>query len=442
MREDLCGDIQVIVLMGGAGTRLGELTRETPKPMIKIHDKPFFEYQLMLMKEAGFRKFLFCTGYHSDDIKIYFGNGEKFGVEINYSFDGPTLRGTCGAVVNALPLLEDKFMLIYGDSFMDVNYFGIVIKFLEGMKHGRPALMTVIENHNKWDKSNVLYDGGDTLLYDKKIQLPEMNYIDYGISMFAKSIFSELDNNYSGDLALIQNKLSVEHKLSAFEVYNRFYEIGTPSSLEEFTRYAYKRFMSNNRAVFLDRDGVINKIVWNEDIEQLDSPMRPEELELLPKVTEALKILESKGYLLFIVTNQPGAAKGKTSYLTLCRVNDKLIRLIQSEGINIAGIELCPHHPTGSENSDEKFLIHKCTCRKPGTGMIDSLCAKFSIDRKNSWMIGDSATDVICGKNAGVKTAFIGNFKCDVCHVLNFNKPDVICANLYEFAVNCTAEKG
>ena len=436
MREDLCGDIQVVVLMGGAGTRLGELTKETPKPMIRIHEKPFFEYQLMLMKEAGFRKFLFCTGYHSDEIAKYFGNGEKFGVDIRYSLDGPKLRGTCGAVVNALPMLEDKFMLIYGDSFMDVNYFGIVIKFLDGIKHGRSALMTVIENHNKWDKSNVLYDGGDTLLYDKKTHLPEMNYIDYGISMFSKSIFSELDADYSGDLADIQNKLSLEHKLSAFEVFNRFYEIGTPASLEEFTRYSYMRFMNPNRAVFLDRDGVLNKIVWNEDIEQLDSPMKLEELELFPGVIEALKILESKGYLLFIVTNQPGAAKGKTSYLMLCRINDELMKLIHSEGINISGIELCPHHPAGSEDSNEKFLIHECTCRKPNTGMIDSICSKFRIDRKNSWMIGDSATDVICGKNAGLKTAFIGNFKCDACHVLNFNKPDLICSGLYEFAVD------
>ena len=441
MREDLCGEIQVVVLMGGAGTRLGELTRETPKPMIRIHDKPFFEYQLMLMKEAGFRKFLFCTGYQSDEITNYFGNGEFFGVDIRYSFDGPKLRGTCGAVVNALPMLEDKFMLIYGDSFMDVNYFGIVVKFLDGLKHCRPALMTVIENNNRWDQSNVICHNGEIELYGKKTQIPEMNYIDYGINMFEKSVFSELNNNYSGDLADIQHKLSIEHKLSAFEVYTRFYEIGTPASLEEFTSYAYERFMKDNRAVFLDRDGVINKIVWNEDIEQLDSPMKPEELELLPGVIEALKILASKNYLMFIVTNQPGAAKGKTSYMNLCMINGRLIRLIQSEGINISGIELCPHHKTGSDSADEKFLIHACTCRKPSTGMIDSICAKFRIDRKRSWMIGDSATDVICGKNAGLRTAFIGNFKCDACHMMNFNKPDIICSDLYEFAVKEEALK-
>ncbi len=436
MREELCGDIQVVVLMGGIGTRLGEITKRIPKPMIRIHGKPFFEYQLTLMKEAGFKKFLFCIGYHSEEITEYFGNGEKFGVEISYSFDGPKLRGTCGAVVNALSMIEDKFMLIYGDSFMDVNYFGIVVKFLNGLKHGRTSLMTVIENHNRWDTSNVIYHAGEIELYDKRARLSEMNYIDYGINMFSRSVFSELDRNYSGDLADIQNKLSLEHKLSAFEVYNRFYEIGTPSSLEEFTRYSFKRFMNHNRAVFLDRDGVINKIIWNEDIEQLDSPMRPEELELLPGVTDALRIIESKGFLIFIVTNQPGAAKGKTSYLTLCRINDKLVRLMQSEGINISGIELCPHHKTGSEYAEEKFLIHDCTCRKPNTGMIDSVCAKFNIDRKNSWMIGDSATDVICGRNAELRTAFIGNFKCDVCHMMNFNKPDAICSSLYEFAVN------
>ena len=433
MRENLCAEIQVVVLMGGAGKRLGSLTKETPKPMIKINGRPFFEYQLMLMREAGFKKFLFCTGYHSDEIINYFGSGENFGVNIKYSFDGETLKGTGGAVINALPLLEDKFLLVYADSFMDVNYFAIIIKFLEGLKLGKTALMTIIKNYNKWDKSNVLYNGREIELYDKNMQLPEMQYIDYGISMFAKSVFTEQEN-YISDLADIQHKLSIEHKLSAFEVYNRFYEIGTPESLAEFEKYSYNRFVKSNRAIFLDRDGVINKIIWNDDIEQLDSPMKTQEFELLPGVIEALRMIQGKNFLLFIVTNQPGAAKGKTNYLTLCEINDKFINIANSEGINISCVEMCPHYAKESEFTRENFLIHDCTCRKPKTGMIDSICAKFNIDIKNSWMAGDSASDIICGRNSGLKTAFIGNFKCDSCHILDFNKPDIICRDLYDFA--------
>ena len=152
MKEKLCADLQVVVLVGGIGKRLGALTENTPKPLIKIHDRPFFEYQLNLMRQAGFKKFLFCTGYHSKDIENYFGNGEKFGVDISYSYDGENLKGTGGAIVNALNKLEENFMLVYGDSFMDVNYFEIVVKFYECLKNfNQPALMSIIKNKNRWD---------------------------------------------------------------------------------------------------------------------------------------------------------------------------------------------------------------------------------------------------------------------------------------------------
>ena len=264
-----------------------------------------------------------------------------------------------------------------------------------------------------------------------------MQYIDYGINIFNRKIFEGINlKNGVLDLADIQNKLSLENKISACEVLNRFYEIGSPKSLNEFTDYVQKRFINSNKAIFLDRDGVINQIVWNENIEQLDSPMTPEEFVLLPNVIEALKILRDKNYLLFIITNQPAAAKGKTKYLTLCEINKKFLNLMRENNIEIADIEMCPHHEKGSDFAKEKFLIHECDCRKPKTGMIENICAKFNIDIKNSWMVGDSVSDIICGRNAELKTAFIGELKCDACKILNCERPDTIYKNILNFAEN------
>lgn len=436
-------DVQVVVLMGGLGSRLGEITSNQPKPLVPVAGKPFFEYQLKLLLGCGFRKFVFLVGYRSNMIEDYFGNGRRYGenVSISYSYDGEKLLGTGGAVVRALPLLEDEFLLIYGDSFMDVDYMEVLYRYREGKRSGRGGLMTVLRNEGRFDASNVRMSGGDIVSYKKGIHSPEYNYIDYGIEVFQREIFTGLSMDAQIALSDIQERLVDERKMSVCVVHRRFYEIGSPASLEEYTRYATDRFYTQHRAVFLDRDGVINEICCNDDTGKLDSPLHKDELSLLPHVPEAIRLLNEAGYYVFVVTNQPAAAKGKTTLGNLYEMNHRIKRQLQDNGCRIDEIAMCPHHPKGSEKAEDKTLIRKCDCRKPGTGLIDGILKKYAIDIEASWMIGDSYTDIQAGRKAALHTAFIGDYKCDVCARLRYDKPDVIAADLYN-AVNQILSQG
>ncbi len=423
-------DVQVVVLMGGLGTRLKDYTKECPKSLVKVGDKPFFDYQLDLLVAWGFKKFVFLIGYKADMIEEYYGDGSSRDISIKYSYDGEKLLGTGGAVRRALSFLEDDFLLIYGDSFMDIDYAETLYRYERGKKSGARALMTVLNNNNRFDKSNVVMKENELVLYDKHNPTPEMNYIDYGVCMYERSLFEQYDEGVSFDLAEIQHDLSVKRQMTAQKVTKRFYEIGSPSSLSEFTAYAKKRFAEEHPAVFVDRDGVINKIVWNDDIEQLDSPMKLEQFEFLPGVAEALRSFQEKGYYIFVVTNQPGAAKGKTSLATLYDINTYMIDALSKEGVDIDDIFMCPHYPKELPTTREKFLIKKCNCRKPEPGLIYRAMRKYGIDMSSSYMIGDSCSDVTAGSAVGLKTIFLGDLKCDLCKKLGDISPTYIAADL------------
>ncbi len=426
-------DIQVAVLMGGLGTRLGTYTKQCPKPLVDVCGKPFFHYQLTLMAGQGFRKFLFLLGYKADMIEDYFGDGSAYGVSVRYCYDGKELLGTGGAIRRALPYLEDDFLLLYGDSFMDIDFSESLHRYEEGKRHGAKALMTVLYNHNQYDKSNVIMREGRLVLYDKEHPVSEMNAIDYGACIYEKSVFETFEENVKFDVSKVQNVLTQKEEMVPHVVTRRFYEIGSPESLKEFTEYVRYRFYEPHPAVFLDRDGVVNEIVFNEDTEQLDSPLCVEEFRFLPKAVEALHILQEKGYYIFIVTNQPAAAKGKTTLCRLYDVNTHMIRLLQEKGIFIEEVEMCPHTDKEPIRTKYRELAVKCSCRKPGTGLFENIERKYKIDKENSYMAGDSFTDIAAGRKFGVKTVFIGNYKCDVCAKLEYNKPDFIFGDLYSF---------
>lgn len=421
---DLVADTQVVVLMGGLGTRLG--LKNYPKAMADINGVPFFDYELKILKQWGFRKFLFLVGYQAECIENYYQDGTKWQINIQYSYDGPEQLGTGGAIKNAEGLLDNDFLLIYGDSFMDIDYRAVVYLYEIEKKKGKDGMMTVLHNENQYDKSNVIYENGQLVLYDKINTTQEMHYIDYGVSMLSKNAFSDVSLKTKIDLAEILRDLSYKGKLSALEVSKRFYEIGTSDSLQEFSRYAGQRFNKKTKAVFLDRDGVINKLYFNDDTEQLDSPLTQEHFEYNENVIPTLQFLQKMGYLLFIVTNQPAAAKGKISLTDLYNLNTWMVQDLKSKGVSIEFVNVCPHHPQGNPKTKAPFLIKKCSCRKPGSKLIEDLLKMHNIDLAHSYMIGDSYTDIIAGKNAGLKTVLIGDFKCDLCQRLSGNRPDEI----------------
>jgi len=223
-------EIPVAILAGGLATRLRPITEKTPKSVVPVAGKPFLAHQLELLRSRGIRRAVLCVGYLGEMIQREFGDGSAFGVRLEYSFDGPKLLGTGGAVRRALPLLGDEFFVLYGDSYLPVEYHPIA-KFFH--LSGKLGCMTVYRNEGKYDTSNVVFADGEIKVYDKKIRLPEMHHIDYGLSLFKAAAFNSYASDRSFDLAEVMGQLVREKQLAGFEVHERFYEIGSPAGLAE-----------------------------------------------------------------------------------------------------------------------------------------------------------------------------------------------------------------
>jgi NDP-sugar pyrophosphorylase family protein len=222
--------IPVAILAGGLATRLRPITEKIPKSLVPVAAKPFLAHQLALLRSRGIRRVVLCIGYLGEMIQRDLGDGEKFGVKLDYSFDGEKLLGTGGAIKRALPLLGEEFFVLYGDSYLPIEYAPIA-EFFHGS--GKLGLMTVYRNEGKYDTSNVVFADGEIKIYDKKQKLPEMRHIDYGLSLFKASVFEQFPADAQFDLADVMQKLVREKQLAGYEVAERFYEIGSPAGLAE-----------------------------------------------------------------------------------------------------------------------------------------------------------------------------------------------------------------
>jgi NDP-sugar pyrophosphorylase family protein len=221
--------IPVAILAGGLATRLRPITEKIPKSLVPVADRPFLAHQLELLRARGICHVVLCIGYLGEMIQKDFG-AEKFGVKLEYSFDGPKLLGTGGAIKRALPMLGEEFFVLYGDSYLPIDYAPIADFF---HRSGKQGLMTVFRNEGKFDTSNVVFMDGEIKIYDKKNKVPEMHYIDYGLSLFKSSVFDAYAAEQVFDLAEVMGRLVREQQLAGFEVPERFYEIGSPAGLAE-----------------------------------------------------------------------------------------------------------------------------------------------------------------------------------------------------------------
>jgi NDP-sugar pyrophosphorylase family protein len=223
-------NLPVAILAGGLATRLRPATEKIPKALLSVADEPFLVHQLRLLRSEGFRKVVLCVGYLGEMIEATIGDGKRLGLKIDYSFDGPTLLGTGGALKRALPELGKRFLVIYGDSYMPADYGAIVEAFVQS---GKPALMTVLENEGRWDASNVWFEKGKIQRYDKRLRTPEMRHIDYGISVLTPGVFAGFPENVPFDLADLYSRLVSDQQMAAYEGNQRFYEIGSAEGLAE-----------------------------------------------------------------------------------------------------------------------------------------------------------------------------------------------------------------
>ena len=219
--------LPVAVLLGGRGTRLGELARDTPKALVPVAGEPFVFHQLRLLARQGARRVVLCVGHLGERIVDAVGDGARFGLEVEYAFDGPELLGTAGALRGASHRLGERFLVTYGDAYLRADHRAVQVAFL---RSGLPGLMTVVRNEDRWVPSNAVFVDGLVIAYDKRVPPPEARCVDYGLLAFDSRVFVEHDD---ADLSDVCRALAARGALGGLLVHERFYEIGTPEGLAE-----------------------------------------------------------------------------------------------------------------------------------------------------------------------------------------------------------------
>lgn len=226
--------MQIAILAGGLATRLRPLTEKIPKSMITIDGKPFIDYQLRLFAANGITDVVLCVGYLSEQIEEYIEDGKRYGINIVYSTDGESLLGTAGALKNAQRYLSEKFFVLYGDSYVFVNFRDVLSYF---SRFDKSALMMVYKNYDKYDRSNVIVKNGLIERYDKKMTHENMIYIDYGVNLLNKYVLDKIPENRSYSLEQLYSELIRDEDMLAYETNKRFYEIGSQKGLKDFEEY-------------------------------------------------------------------------------------------------------------------------------------------------------------------------------------------------------------
>jgi NDP-sugar pyrophosphorylase family protein len=226
--------LPVAILAGGLATRLRPVTETVPKVLLEVAGKPFLDHQLALLREQGVEEVVLCVGYLGELIRDRYQDGRSHGIRISYSFDGDKLLGTGGAIRKALPLLGEAFFVMYGDSYLRIDFGQVESAF----RHlGKPGLMTLFHNRDLWDVSNVSYASGTIRRYDKKFRGPDMQHIDYGLSVFRAEVFREYSPDEVLDLAQVMRTLVDRGDMAGFEASERFYEIGSPDGWRELDQF-------------------------------------------------------------------------------------------------------------------------------------------------------------------------------------------------------------
>jgi NDP-sugar pyrophosphorylase family protein len=229
--------LPVAILAGGLATRLRPVTETIPKALIEVAGRPFIEWQLDYLHSQGVVHVVLCLGYLGEQVEKLIGDGQRFGLRVDYSYDGDRLLGTGGALRKALPLLEADFFIFYGDSYLPIGFAEVALSF---HAQSLPALMTVLKNGNCWDKSNVLFSEGKLLEYNKHEPSEDMAYIDYGLGVLSADVLLDYPEDHPFDLAEVYHRLSLNKQLAGYEVFERFYEIGSFEGLKETTEFLTK----------------------------------------------------------------------------------------------------------------------------------------------------------------------------------------------------------
>lgn len=411
--------MKVVIMAGGRGTRISELFPDIPKPLIPIDGIPVLEREVCSLASQGFRDIILTVSYLHEKIEEHFGDGSKWGVKIEYLVENTPL-GNAGALFK-LNLKED-FLLLNADAMFDVDFNRFVAFHKE---HGGLVTLFTHPNSHPFDSGLLVADknGAVEQWLAKEDSRPEYyrNRVNAGLHVINPKVLelSGIDADRVG--AVGENgkpiKVDLDHqllkplagtgKMFCYDSPEYVKDMGTPERYyavcEDYKagRVSGKNLQNKQKAVFLDRDGTINKYVgFLRDID---------EFELLDGAADAIKRINASGYLAIVVTNQPVIARGEVSFEELERIHNKMETLLGKEGAYLDAIYFCPHHPHKGYKGERPELKFDCNCRKPKPGMLLKAAQDFNIDLAQSWMIGDGENDIRAGQNAGCRTALIGN---------------------------------
>jgi mannose-1-phosphate guanylyltransferase/phosphomannomutase len=422
--------VQVVILAGGRGTRLGEHTQTIPKPMVTIGGRPNLEHQVLLAKRYGFTSVLFLVSHLADRIEAHFGSGQRFGMDFSYSAEDPPL-GTAGALRYADQLLQDRFLLLYGDVFIECDLAQL---WADHANSRAIATLVVHPNDHPDDSDLVAADGEGKILAIYPKPRPEDQYlpnrVNAGAVVIERKILASIPPGKYLDIAGdIFPALAKDGGLRAYHSAEYFKDFGTPDRLArvcldvETGKPARLSRGHSRPAVFLDRDGVINR-----EVSYISDPAQ---MELIPGAAEAIRRLNEAGFLVIVVTNQSVVARGECSLDVLRLIHNKMETLLGRKHAWIDALYFCPHHPDKGFAGEVPKLKVDCGCRKPKTGLFDQAVLDWNISLSGSYGVGDSRRDVIAARRMGivpigVKTGH-GCLDCD-----NRESPDWLVEDLQE----------
>jgi len=416
--------MKVVIMAGGKGTRIASVKNDVPKPMIPIAGKPILLWQIEGLKKQGLTDIILVIGYLGHIIKDYFGDGSKFGVNISYFVEDSPL-GTAGALFKMN--LKEDFLLLCGDVILDVDYH----RFIEFHRENKAwASLMAHPNGHPYDSSLLVTEilppqvkGGNPVDSHKVVKwmnkeddrLYYKNRVNAGIEIISPELLKETKKHFVPRHPETPDKIDLDRdvlkpnigtgRIFTYDTPEYIKDMGTPDRYYEVEhdlesgKVKARNLSNKQKAIFLDRDGVINK--------HIGFLRKPEEFELVPGAIEGIKTVNKSDYLAIVVTNQPVIARGECSFEELQKIHDKMETELGKDGAFVDAIYICPHHKEKGFEGERTEYKFDCECRKPKPGLLLQAAKEYNIDLSQSYMIGDNNTDVESGKNAGCKDSIL-----------------------------------
>lgn len=430
--------MKVVIMAGGKGTRIASVASDIPKPLIQICGKPVLERELLCLRDQGFKDIIITVSHKGQKIVDYFGDGNDIGVNISYYFEKEPL-GNAGALFRLRNILcdgeDNDFLLLNADSIFDIDFNRLVSAHRE--KKARVTLFTHPNSH-PYDSGLIFADNDGAVLkwLAKEDERPDYykNRVNAGLHVLSVGVLDDYISKLPEDEKIIWNpaddymeesvygrpfipkgKVDLDRNvlkpmagtgdMYVYDSPEYVKDMGTPDRYYAVCRdyeegiVRAKNLANKQKAIFMDRDGTINRYVgFLRD---------KDEFELIDGVDEAIKKVNESGYLAIVITNQPVVARGEVSFDELSEIHNKMETLLGEKGVYLDAIYFCPHHPHSGYEGEIPELKYDCECRKPKPGMIYKAAKDFNVDLSESWMIGDGENDILAGRNAGCRTGLI-----------------------------------